>query len=227
MWWQLPETKLLILFYFISEYWYIIARALLYIKVEASYEVYLFEFEIWLRGLLDPHWSGAACKLVEHGGVGCLRRTAEGFACRLNRVKFFIDDLVFEKDEGAQSRLLQDPTARFYLSSVHFTTEQAEFFLTLKGRDGRLKRPCNQLFNLRFSRLAMSPHPVMRFAPPTTWPPCCKTTSAWRKAFMWGLGIRACITSFLRSSGSSRTYQTRKHADDDERIRLDWFISRY
>lgn len=55
-----------------------------------------------------------------------------------DHMKFFIHDLlVFGKDEGARLRLLQDPTAQFYMSSVYFTTEQAEFLLSFKGRDGR------------------------------------------------------------------------------------------
>lgn len=53
-----------------------------------------------------------------------------------NRLKFFIHDLlVFRIDKGARLRLVQDPTAKFYMSSVYFTPEQADFLLSFEGRD--------------------------------------------------------------------------------------------
>ncbi|KAG0630604.1 hypothetical protein M758_1G191600 [Ceratodon purpureus] len=54
-----------------------------------------------------------------------------------NRLKYFIHDLmVFGKDEGARLRLLQDPTANFYMSSVYFSPEQASALLSFQGREG-------------------------------------------------------------------------------------------
>jgi hypothetical protein len=55
----------------------------------------------------------------------------------LKRLKDFVHDLVaFKKNKRARRRILQEPTAEFYRSSVYFSPEQAHALLSFKRSDG-------------------------------------------------------------------------------------------
>lgn len=53
------------------------------------------------------------------------------------RLKDFVHDLVaFKKNKRARRRILQEPTAEFYMSSAYFSPEQAHALLSFKRSDG-------------------------------------------------------------------------------------------
>lgn len=54
-----------------------------------------------------------------------------------DRFKDFVHDLVaFKKNKRARLRLLQEPTAEFYMSSAYFSPDEAHALLSFKRGDG-------------------------------------------------------------------------------------------